>query len=119
VLQYLADKGYGLHLITNGFEETQHSKLKHSNLSHFFQNVITSEGSNSLKPQPEIFHYALQKAGTKAEESIMIGDNLEVDIEGALNVGMDAVHVDFINSAPQPIKPTYTVKCLKELKTFL
>jgi putative hydrolase of the HAD superfamily len=115
VLQYLTDKGYQLHLITNGFEETQHSKLKYSGLRPFFKEIITSEGSNSLKPQKEIFDFALARAKAKAEESIMIGDSLEVDIAGAMNAGMNQVHVNY-NNAPQDIKPTYTVKALKELK---
>jgi len=115
VLQYLTDKNYQLHLITNGFEKTQHSKLKHSGLSGFFNQVITSENSNSLKPQKEIFDYALNKANATVDESIMIGDSMEVDIVGAVNAGMDQVHVNF-NDAPQEIKPTYTVRALKELK---
>ncbi len=117
VLQYLTDKGYQLHLITNGFEETQHSKLKSSGLNIFFKEIITSEGSNSLKPQKEIFEYALAKAGAKVNESIMIGDTLDVDIAGAMSVGMDQVHVNF-SSASQDIKPTFTVKTLKELETI-
>src|SRR5260221_12296518 len=55
ILRYLAGKKYVLHLITNGFEKTQHSKLKHSGLNEFFTEVITSEGSNSLKPHKDIF----------------------------------------------------------------
>src|SRR5829696_265245 len=90
VLEYLSGKGYQLHLITNGFEETQHSKLKSSGLDIFFKVVVTSECSNSLKPQREIFDYALNKTGAKVEESLMIGDTLDVDVAGALNVGMDA-----------------------------
>ena len=116
VLQYLTDKGYKLHLITNGFEKTQHGKLKYSGLDGFFKEVITSESSNSLKPQKEIFDFALNKTGAKIEESIMIGDSLEVDVAGAMNAGMDAIHVNF-NDAPQDeIKPTYTIKTLKELE---
>jgi putative hydrolase of the HAD superfamily len=115
VLQYLIGKGYQLHLITNGFEKTQHSKLKHSGLDVFFKEVITSESSNSLKPEKEIFEYALAKTNATAEESIMIGDSIEIDIAGALNAGMDQIHVNY-NDAPQEIKPTYTVKALKELK---
>lgn len=115
VLQYLTDKNYQLHLITNGFEKTQHSKLKHSGLSGFFNQVITSENSNSLKPQKEIFDYALNKANATVDESIMIGDSMEVDIVGAVNAGMHQVHVNF-NDAPQEIKPTYTVRALKEIK---
>ncbi|MGN6399664.1 MAG: YjjG family noncanonical pyrimidine nucleotidase, partial [Flavisolibacter sp.] len=89
VLQYLINKDYRLHLITNGFEKTQHSKLKHSGLDGFFKEVITSESSNSLKPQKEIFDFALNKTGARAEESIMIGDSLEIDVAGAMNAGMD------------------------------
>jgi len=118
VLQYLTDKGYQLHLITNGFELTQHSKLKSSGLSHFFKYVITSEGSNSLKPQKEIFDYALNKTGAKVEESLMIGDSIEVDIAGAIAAGMDQVHVNHI-AAKQSLIPTYTITALNQLKEFL
>ena len=118
VLQYLQAKGYSLHLITNGFEEVQHNKLKHSGLAPFFGVVVTSECSNSLKPQKEIFEFALAKTGAAVEESLMIGDTLDVDVAGALNVGMDAVHVNY-NYKEQDIKPTYTVYHLRELMQFL
>src|SRR6201986_638025 len=55
ILRYLTDKGYQLHLITNGFQKTQHSKLENAGLNIFFKEVITSESSNSLKPHKEIF----------------------------------------------------------------
>ena len=118
VLTFLQNKGYHLHLITNGFEEVQHNKLKHSGLAPFFKVVVTSECSNSLKPQKEIFEYALKKTGAQVEESLMIGDALDVDVAGAMNVGMDAVHVNF-DRKKQDIKPTYTIYHLRELKTFL
>jgi putative hydrolase of the HAD superfamily len=118
VLQYLLDKGYQLHLITNGFEETQHSKLKYSGLTPFFRVVITSEGSNSLKPQKEIFDYALERAGATAAESIMIGDSLEIDVAGALNAGMDAIHVNFTGAVSEGVHPTYTITGLKELENI-
>jgi putative hydrolase of the HAD superfamily len=115
VLQYLVNKGYSLHIITNGFEKTQHSKLQSSNLHIFFKKIITSEGSNSMKPKKEIFEYALSKTGATVAESIMIGDTLDVDIAGAMGVGMDQVHVNF-NSKEQDLQPTYTVNALKELE---
>ena len=115
VLDYLTDRNYQLHLITNGFELTQHSKLKSSGLDVYFKNVVTSEGSNSLKPKKEIFEYALDKANAEVSESIMIGDSLDVDIAGAMGVGMDQVHVNFIGTV-QNITPTYTVTALKELE---
>jgi putative hydrolase of the HAD superfamily len=115
ILMYLREKGYQLHLITNGFEKTQHSKLQYSGLSGFFACVITSEGSNSLKPHKEIFDYALRRAGAAPAESIMLGDSVEVDIQGAINAGIDQVYVNHLGIEPA-IKPTYTVSNLKELE---
>ena len=115
VLQYLVNKNYVLHLITNGFEQTQHNKLMYSGLKDFFTEVITSEGSNSLKPNKEIFEFAFEKCGTCKEECIMIGDSIEVDIVGAMNAGIDQVFVNHLGIQPE-IKPTYTVYSLKELE---
>lgn len=119
ILDYLTDKQYELHLITNGFENTQHSKLKHSGLSSYFKQVITSEGSNSLKPNKEIFDFAFNKTGAKPEESIMIGDTMEVDILGAMNAGIDQMHVNHLTHKPESINgrfPTHTVYSLRELE---
>jgi putative hydrolase of the HAD superfamily len=114
-LAYLRDRGYQLHLITNGFELTQHHKLRNSGLDRFFIEVITSEGSNSLKPHKEIFDYALQKANAETEDCIMIGDSIEADIMGAINAGMDQVFVNHLNIETE-VKPTFTVYSLKELQ---
>lgn len=120
ILQYLAKQNYNLHLITNGFEKTQHSKLKYSGIDIFFKEVITSEGSNSLKPKKEIFEFAFQKASARPEESIMIGDTIDVDILGAVNAGIDQVHVNHLTKEPVPVMdktlPTYTVYSLQELE---
>jgi len=115
ILEYLTDKGYVLHLITNGFEKTQHNKLMYSGLRSFFKEVITSEGSGSLKPNKEIFEFALLKCSAKADESIMIGDSIEVDILGAMNAGIDQVFVNHLAINPA-VKPTYIVSSLKELE---
>jgi putative hydrolase of the HAD superfamily len=117
-LDYLQQKGYPMHLITNGFDEVQHSKLKYSGLSPYFEHVITSEISNSLKPKKEIFEFAFGKTGALPEESIMIGDSMDIDIEGARNVGMDQVHVNY-NRDEQAFSPTYTIHHLKELREIL
>ena len=117
VLEYLTDRKYLLHLITNGFESTQHSKLRNSGLDKFFIEVITSEGSNSLKPNKAIFDYAFMKTKSRCEECIMIGDNIEADIQGAINAGMDQVYVNHLK-LPLTISPTYVVESLKELEAI-
>ncbi len=115
ILDYLANKNYQLHLITNGFEKTQWSKLRNSGLDKYFAHVITSESSNSIKPQKEIFEFAINKSGATLNQSIMLGDNLDADIQGALNAGMDTVFVNHLNASTE-LKPTYTITHLKELE---
>ncbi|RFS23469.1 noncanonical pyrimidine nucleotidase, YjjG family [Chitinophaga silvatica] len=117
-LEYLLDKGYPMHMITNGFEETQLLKMRNSGIEHFFTHIITSELAGSLKPYPPIFEFAMERAGTNATESIMIGDAMELDIKGAHAVGMDQV---YFNPAKPPVdfQPTYVIQHLNELKNFL
>jgi putative hydrolase of the HAD superfamily len=117
VLNYLVDKKYQLHLITNGFENTQWKKLNNSGLNVYFTHVVTSEGSNSIKPHKEIFDYALNKAGAELHQSIMLGDNLDADIQGAINVGMDNIFVNHIHTTTT-LQPTYTITDLSELKAI-
>jgi putative hydrolase of the HAD superfamily len=115
ILDYLTQKGYRLHLITNGFEKTQLSKIENAGLSGYFGEVITSEGANSLKPHKEIFEYAFRKTGAEPAESIMLGDSIEADIQGAINAGIDQVYVNHLGIEPE-IRPTYVVNSLKELE---
>ncbi|MGN6213818.1 YjjG family noncanonical pyrimidine nucleotidase [Parafilimonas sp.] len=115
ILDYLTQKNYVLHLITNGFDNVQHSKLKHSNLTGYFKEVITSEKCGSLKPQKEIFEFALRATNADAGESIMIGDNIDADIKGAMAAGLDTIFVNHIN-ADTDVRPTYTIHHLKELE---
>jgi putative hydrolase of the HAD superfamily len=115
VLEYLKNKNYVLHLITNGFESIQHNKLKYSNLTNYFKEIVTSERAGCLKPNKEIFEFALNIAKANIKESIMIGDNIEADIRGAMNAGFDTIFVNHIN-AETDVKPTYIIHHLKELE---
>lgn len=115
ILDYLENKEYRLHLITNGFNQTQHKKLESSGLSRYFEHVITSESSNSVKPKREIFEFAVNKAGCKMNSCIMIGDNLNADIIGAQEAGMDTIFANHVN-APCHLTPTYIIRHLQELE---
>ena len=93
LLEYLYPK-YPIHIITNGFEEVQYAKLKNSGMDRYFSSVITSEEACSKKPDAEIFQYALRKTGALAADSLMIGDDLAVDMAGARQNGMDQLYVN-------------------------
>ena len=84
-------------------------------MRNYFVEVITSEASNSLKPNKEIFEYALSKSGAAIHESIMIGDNLDADIKGGMDAGLDTVFVNHLKITPH-IHPTYMIYHLKELE---
>lgn len=90
-LDYLKDK-YTLHIITNGFKEVQGIKLNGCGLQDYFSQVIISEEHFLTKPDKEIFRLAESFAGTHAADCVMIGDNYESDIEGALNAGWEAIY---------------------------
>ncbi|WP_196885286.1 YjjG family noncanonical pyrimidine nucleotidase [Aureivirga sp. CE67] len=94
VLNYLKEK-YTLHIITNGFKVVQNKKIKNSKLESYFDVIVTSECVGVNKPNPEIFKFALEKAGAEVENSMMIGDNLQTDILGAKNVGMQTIFCNF------------------------
>ena len=117
ILDYLQDK-YMLHIITNGFDRTQHIKLDHSNLSPYFTQIITSGKSGFKKPNPDIFQYALDLANCKKEESLYIGDNLVVDILACQDFGIDGIYFN-----PEQLshieRPVYEIKCLSGLMNIL
>lgn len=117
LLDYLKPK-YHLHLITNGFQEVQHIKLNGSGMEPYFETLTVSEEVGVKKPNPEIFLYALNKAGATPEESLMIGDEMEVDIDGARAAGMDQIFFNRKNEKAEGER-TYEVQTLLEIKKII
>lgn len=117
VLDYLNSK-YPMYIITNGFQEIQHRKLKNCAIDQYFKAVVTSEMAGVKKPHHEIYRYAIQLAQTSPEKSIMIGDEPHVDLLGAQELGMDQVYFD-AELRPTDFKSTYRITDLLELKNLL
>ena len=117
VLSYLQKK-YTLHIITNGFEEAQYIKLDTADLSKYFVEIVISEHTGFKKPDISIFNHSAERANATADECLMVGDGLEVDVIGAQNAGWDGV---FFNPAgiKHDEKVTYEISSLDELKNFL
>jgi len=117
VLEYLSSK-YHLHIITNGFNEVQFTKLKACGIDKFFDMVITSEMSGAHKPQEQAFSHSIASAKAKKYECLMVGDDLEVDIMGAKRFGIDQVYFN-PSCKPHDEDVTFEIKSLKELKAIL
>ncbi|BDB52636.1 YjjG family noncanonical pyrimidine nucleotidase [Flavobacterium ammonificans] len=116
LLNYLNPK-YHLHIITNGFANVQYKKITNSKIDTYFKTITNSEMAGVKKPNPIIFQYALDLAQAKKENSIMIGDSLEADVQGAIDFGIKAL---FFNpnkeTSPEGI---IEINHLLELKNYL
>ena len=115
-LNYLEPK-YELHIITNGFLDSQTNKIKSSRIDQYFKTVVTSECANSRKPSGEIFRYSLAKASALKETSIMIGDNPKTDISGARDFGLKTILYD--PSQRRRSLADYSIRSLYELINLL
>lgn len=113
-LTYLKDR-YTLHLISNGFKEACEKKLKHSNLSIYFETIVISEIIGINKPDRRIFEHALNNGKAIKDEAVMIGDNIDADVRGAQNAGLEAIFFNPLE-VEKPQDVNYMIKDLKELQ---
>ena len=119
LMDYLKDKGYRMHMCSNGFHEVQYKKLHSCGLFNHFDTIILSEDAGVNKPAPQFFDYALQRSGAQRASTLMIGDNLQTDIMGAMAAGIDAL---FFNRYPEHKKttaPTFVVTSLRDIMKIL
>lgn len=108
LLEYLQQR-YRLHMCSNGFHEVQYKKLRASDTARYFTSVILSEDARANKPSPAFFQYALHTTNASKENTLMLGDNLDADILGAINSGIDAIYFNrwqFDRPIPRVVKTT-------------
>lgn len=118
--KYLKDKGYRMHICSNGFHEVQYKKLRACGLIDYFDTICLSEDAGANKPSRQFFDYAFEKSGACPETTLMIGDNFVTDIQGAKRTGLDVL---FFNqyperfTAPEPVN--FEVNHLIDIKDIL
>lgn len=117
-LTYLKNKGYELHILSNGFQEVTHRKCQMSGIAFFFSTITSADEISIRKPQAEIFQYALHKSDATIANSMMIGDDWIADVEGALAFGMPAIFLDCFNDGYHA-ENVKTVQSLLEIKNIL
>lgn len=93
-LRRAKELGFKIGILSNGFLDTQYRKLRSASLEKYIDCVVLSDEIDVNKPDKRLYDYALSKASTSADKSLMIGDNLATDIAGALNAGWKAVFYD-------------------------
>ncbi len=121
LMSYLKGRGYRMHMTSNGFHEVQYKKLAACGLRDYFDTIILSEDAGANKPSSLYFDYALKVSGASRESTLMIGDNLQTDILGALHASIDALLFNRwqadVDTSPQ--EPTFVVETLRDIMKIL
>jgi len=127
-LAWLRDRGFRLASITNrGYSGPRfHEELEGLGLTELFEHVAVSCDVGFMKPHPRLFQYALEQMGVAAEESVMVGDSLRADVEGAKTLGMVTVWrrppagepLEATTDKPEagPLAPDYVIDEIAEMK---
>ena len=92
MLKTLKSRGYKLYVITNGFLEVQKRKMRNSGIEQLFDMSIISDEAGALKPSRKFFDYAFEKTGAVPSETLVIGDDPEADIVGAVEYGLKCIY---------------------------
>lgn len=116
-LNILKSKGYICHIITNGFTNIQTKKIKNCSLDNIIETITCSEEAGCSKPQKGIFELALSKGMANISDSIMVGDDYKTDIQGAINMNMQAIHLD--NSPEWDKNEHPTISSITDLRNIL
>ncbi|MGI6242531.1 MAG: YjjG family noncanonical pyrimidine nucleotidase [Prevotella sp.] len=120
LVDYLHGKGYRMHICSNGFHEVQYRKLKACGLYDYFDTIILSEDADVNKPSKQFFDFAFRTSGASPETTLMIGDNYNTDIEGAMNAGIDTLFFKRWDASFVPPRPvTYEVETLRQIMEVL
>lgn len=92
-LKTLRDKGLRIAIVSN-WDYTLHRVLEMLGISPFLEFALASLEEGFEKPDPRLFHLALDRLSLRAEEVLHIGDHTLDDLEGARNAGMPSCLLD-------------------------
>lgn len=119
LLDYLTRRGYNLYILSNGFIEVQHKKLQSAGIEDYFERMVLSDEIGINKPDRRLFDYALEVTHSQAADTLMIGDNYDADILGAMQAGWGQIYFDRNHRGITAQEPQHTVHSLKEVMDIL
>jgi 2-haloacid dehalogenase len=111
---------YKLAIVSNGIGEAQRSRLAAGHIGRFFDALVVSDEAGIAKPDPRIFHAALERLELGPEEVLFVGDSLKDDYAGAVRAGIDFCYYNRRRAPLEPgIRPAYTIERLSDLPDLL
>ncbi len=126
VLRKLKRKGYQLGIVSNIWcFDVQHVFFNNGKLHRHFQTpdgktvMVLSCEVGAAKPEPDFWKRVLELTGAEPEEILVVGDNEDEDIQGALDAGMHAVHVCRLGNPNKEFLDVPRIQHLTELLDLL
>ncbi|XGC79370.1 YjjG family noncanonical pyrimidine nucleotidase [Bdellovibrio bacteriovorus] len=120
ICQWLSKRGE-IGIITNGIHATQIRRIKNSAIAPYISFISVSEECGYAKPDVRFFEYSAKMAKDfKKNKSLVIGDRIETDIEGAHNFGVSSCWFNPGKiTVESPFKPKYEISHLSELEKIV
>lgn len=121
ILEYLNKKQYEIYIVTNGPEKPVGNKLNSINATKYIKCVFTAEEAGYMKPHEEFFNKFFKKINNyKKDDMLIIGDELEKDVLGGIQNGIDSCWFNVENKKnTSKIKPNFEIENLLELRKIL
>ena len=123
-LEILREKGYNLGIVSNAGDDTDVQQLARGfGITKYFDFILTSAACSYRKPHPRIFELALSNWYCLPSEAVMIGDNLDADVRGAQESGLNGVwlsrRADPKTEEQEKIRPDASLSSLAEFPALL
>lgn len=120
VMEYLYNKKYKIVIATNGPIVPLKEKLRKIKILDFVNVIFSSEEAGQMKPHDKFYEKLFEKADVIPSNKILfIGDNLETDIKGGIEHGLDTCWCNYNNEVNNKYNVTHEIKKLKDLITIL
>ncbi|WP_375416023.1 HAD family hydrolase [uncultured Hymenobacter sp.] len=110
LLAALNSSGCRVGIVTNNRTAVQQDTLAALDLDRWVEELVTSEAAGVAKPDPRIYHVALERLGCRPEQAVMVGDSWENDVVGALAAGIRPVWLNRFAAAGGPARGTHVAE---------
>ena len=115
VLGYLHSKCH-LYVVTNGVSSTQYRRLSDAKMDTYFEKIFVSDDIGYQKPMREFFEtVTAQIPEYDPKKTLIVGDSLNADILGGMNMGMDTCWFNRFDEKASDIVPHYEINELSEI----
>ena len=121
-LQALKNRGLYLAIVSNIDDDYLQPLVERNNLDGLLDHWTSSEEAQSCKPDPDIYHYCVNKSGLHKDEVLFVGDSLHHDVAGADAIGMrsarivnEGMETPLTHGLAVTADPTYEISELTEL----